>query len=81
MGLVLATPAGEDPVLDTASHPELDPDTAARLASRPPVGEEDLIAMHRLLDGWSGDLRSLLGEERPGPDRGRIPPDPGGASR
>ena len=66
MGLVLATPAGADPVLDTAGHPELDPHTAARLASRPPVGEDDLIAMHRFLDGWTGDLRSLLGEDRQG---------------
>ena len=66
MGLVLASPAGADPVLDTAGHPELDPGTAARLASRPPVGEDDLIAMHRFLDGWTGDLRSLLGEDRPG---------------
>ena len=66
MGLVLATPAGTDPVLDTADHPELDPHTAARLASRPPVSEDDLIAMHRVLDGWTGDLRSLLGEDRPG---------------
>ena len=66
MGLVLATPADADPVLDTAGHPELDPNTVARLASRPPVGEDDLFAMHRLLDGWTGDLRSLLGEDRPG---------------
>ena len=61
MGLVLAASAGEDAVLDTAGHPELDPATAARVASRPPVGEDDLLAMHRLLDAWTGDLRSLLG--------------------
>jgi hypothetical protein len=60
MGLVLATPGEETPVLDTAAHPELDPETAARLASRPPIGEDDLLAMHRLLDGWTGDLRSLV---------------------
>ena len=71
MGLVLATPAGADPVLDTAGHPELDPQTAARVASRPPVGEDDLLAMHRLLEGWTGDLRSLLGE--PGPGDGGSP--------
>jgi hypothetical protein len=65
MGLVLAAPAGEDPVLDTAEHPELDPSTAARLASRGPVGEDDLLAMHRLLEGWTGDLRTLLGDDGP----------------
>ena len=55
MGLVVAAPAGEDPVLDTA-----------RVASRPAVGEDDLIAMHRLLEGWTGDLRTLLGGDRGG---------------
>jgi hypothetical protein len=63
MGLVVAAAPGEEPVLDTAAHPELDPSTAARVASRPPVGEDDLIAMHRLLEGWTGDLRTLLGED------------------
>jgi hypothetical protein len=63
MCLVLAAHADAPPVLDTAGHPELDPDTAARVASRPPVGEDDLLAVHRLLDGWTGDLRSLLGED------------------
>jgi hypothetical protein len=62
MGVVLAA-AGGEPVLDTAGHPELDPDTAARTASRPPIGEDDLFAMHRLLDGWAGDLRGLLGDD------------------
>ena len=66
MGLVLAALAGEEPVLDTAAHPELDPSTAARVASRPAVGEDDLIAMHRLLEGWTGDLRTLLGDDRGG---------------
>ena len=61
MSLVLAAPAGQVPILDTAGHPELDPDTAARVASRPPIGEDDLIAMHRLLADWTGDVRSLLG--------------------
>ncbi|HEU0244089.1 MAG TPA: hypothetical protein VFQ75_09305 [Candidatus Limnocylindrales bacterium] len=63
MGLVLAAPADACPVLDTAGHPELDPQTAARVASRPPVGEDDLFAMHRLLEGWTGDLRTLLGDD------------------
>ena len=66
MGLVLAAASDSvDPVLDTADHPELDPATSARLASRPAVGEEDLLAMHRFLAGWTGDLRSLLDD--PGP--------------
>ncbi|HEY3333676.1 MAG TPA: hypothetical protein VGK16_00455 [Candidatus Limnocylindrales bacterium] len=63
MGLVFATPADACPILDTAGHPELDPQAAARVASRPPVGEDDLFAMHRLLEGWTGDLRTLLGED------------------
>ena len=62
----VAALAGEEPVLDTAAHPELDPSTAARVASRPAVGEDDLIAMHRLLEGWTGDLRTLLGDDRGG---------------
>jgi hypothetical protein len=66
MGLVVAALAGEEPVLDTAAHPELDPSTAARVASRPAIGEEDLLAMHRLLEGWTGDLRTLLGDDRTG---------------
>jgi len=60
MGVVVAGHDDADPVLDTAVHPELDPATLARLASRPPIGEDDLLAMHRLLDGWTGDLRSLV---------------------
>jgi hypothetical protein len=69
MGLVLAAnTADADPVLDTADHPELDPATAARAASRPPVGEDDLIAMHRFLAGWQGDLHALL--DGPGPSDG-----------
>jgi len=60
MGLVLAAPDQDAPILDTADHPELDPATAARLASRPPIGEDDLLAMHRLLAGWTGDLRTLV---------------------
>ncbi|HET7829897.1 MAG TPA: hypothetical protein VFL03_10070 [Candidatus Limnocylindrales bacterium] len=66
MGLVLATPEGDPPILDTAAHPELDPATAARLASRPPIGEDDLLAMHRLLEGWTGDLRSLVNGDADG---------------
>src|SRR3954470_10456709 len=63
MGRVRAAATGDEPVLDTASHPELDPASAARVASRPPVSEDDLFAVHRLLEGWSGDVRTLLGED------------------
>lgn len=49
------------PRLDTMPHPELDPATEARLAGVPALDEEDVAAMGRLLAGWSGDLRSLLG--------------------
>jgi hypothetical protein len=69
MSLVLrdATGAGH-PVLDTVAHPELDPATEARLASRPPVDDADVAAVARLLAGWDGDLRSLLERHRdPGP--------------
>ena len=66
MGLVLAAPDEDSPILDTAAHPEMDPATAARLASRPPIGEDDLLAMHRLLEGWTGDLRSLVARDADG---------------
>jgi len=51
---------GTQPVADTASHPELDPATEARLAGAPPLGPADVAAMARFLDGWQGDLRTLL---------------------
>ena len=61
MALLLAAGAGgSEPVLDTTGHPELDPMAAARVASRPPLAEDDVIAMHRFLEGWAGDLRTLL---------------------
>jgi DNA-directed RNA polymerase subunit RPC12/RpoP len=47
--------------LDTARHPELDPATEARLAGAPTLAEADVAEMRRFLDGWQGDLRSLLG--------------------
>jgi len=71
MSLVLAAGSAGAAVLDTASHPELDPATAARLASRSPIGEDDLLAMHRFLDSWNGDLRSILSE--PGGPEGGVP--------
>ena len=55
---------GSGPVADTAAHPELDPATEARLAGAPPLGQEDVAAMARFLEGWQGDLRSLL-DRRP----------------
>ncbi len=60
LSLVVRDSAG--PRLDTARHPELDPDAEARLAGRPALTEADVAAMRRLLDGWRGDLRGLLGD-------------------
>ena len=59
---------GTGPVADTAFHPELDPATEARLAGTPPLAKEDVAAMARFLEGWQGDLRTLLdgGTGRPG---------------
>lgn len=49
------------PRLDTARHPELDPATEARLAGARAFDEGDVADMHRFLDGWDGDLRTILG--------------------
>ena len=77
-------------VPQTAGHPELDPSTAARVASRPAVGEDDLIAMHRLLEGWTGDVRSSSATtaaggpgDRPGAGRpaARVRPRERGGAR
>ncbi len=69
MSLVLLPEHGPgSPVLDTAAHPELDPVSEARLAGRPAVTWTDVQAIGLFLAGWTGDLRSLLGE--PGPDAG-----------
>jgi hypothetical protein len=73
LGVVIASGADPgDAVLDTARHPELDPATEARLAGRPAMTEEDVVAMRRFLATWEGDLRSLL-------DRHRGPADTGAA--
>lgn len=56
MGVVIAADPAP-PVLDTD----------ARLAGGPPLDDEDVRAMHRLLAGWEGDLRSLL--DQPGGPR------------
>ncbi len=49
-------------VLDTAVHPELGPAGDARRAGQPPMTWDDVVAMHALLAGWTGDLRSLVSE-------------------
>jgi hypothetical protein len=59
--LSVVVPDAAGPVLDTAGHPELDPAAEARLAGAPALAEGDVIDMRRFLDGWHGDLRSLLG--------------------
>ena len=53
-------PGSAVPILDTAAHPELDPDAEARLAGRPPLGDADVASMRRFLATWKGDLRTLL---------------------
>ena len=55
------------PVADTALHPELDPQAEARLAGVPPLDDEDVAAMARFLEGWHGDLHSLLDPRTDGP--------------
>jgi hypothetical protein len=59
LSLVIQDAAG--PHLDAARHPELDLATEARLAGSPALAEADVADMRRFLDGWQGDLRSLLG--------------------
>jgi hypothetical protein len=48
--------------LDTERHPELDPATEARLAGASALDESDVTEMRRFLAGWSGDLRSIVGD-------------------
>jgi hypothetical protein len=59
LGVVLAADRG-GVRLDTATHPELDPATEARLTGAPALVEADVTAMRRFLAGWTGDLRTLL---------------------
>lgn len=59
--LSLVVPDRAGPRLDTERHPEFDPATDARLAGEPPLAEDDVAAMRRFLDGWRGDLHTLLG--------------------
>ena len=78
---VVITEGPADPVLDTASHPELDPEAEARLAGRPPLGDADVREMRRFLAGWHGDLHTLLdgGTRTTGPSGLRGPRHPGRA--
>jgi hypothetical protein len=62
MSVVVAGTSSDGPVLDTAQDAGLDHATAARLATRPAIDLDDVDAVRRLLDGWSGDLRSLMGD-------------------
>ena len=55
LSLVVQDAAG--PRLDTTRHH--DPDT--RLAGTPALAEADVTDMRHFLDGWQGDLRTLLG--------------------
>jgi len=59
LSLVIGDAAG--PRVDTARHLELGPDTEARLAGSPALAEADVAEMRQFLDGWRGDLRTLLG--------------------
>ncbi len=60
--LSLVIPDSAHPRLDTDRHPELDPATEARLAGAQPLDESDVDEMHRFLEAWPGDLRSILGD-------------------
>lgn len=62
LGLVIAPRPGHGfaALADAAAHPELGPADEARLGGRPPVSAEDVVRMRRFLDGWQGDLRSLV---------------------
>lgn len=71
LGVVVAAGPGQaGAVLDTARHPELDPGAEARLAGRPPLAFDDVLAMRRFLATWEGDLRSLLDHPGGTPDSG-----------
>jgi DNA-directed RNA polymerase subunit RPC12/RpoP len=60
--LSLVIPDPTCPRLDTERHPELDPVMEARLAGAPALEASDVADMRDFLDGWSGDLRSILGD-------------------
>jgi DNA-directed RNA polymerase subunit RPC12/RpoP len=58
--LTVVVPGRDGPEPDTATHAEPGPATGSRRAASPALGVDDVEAMHRLLEGWQGDLRSLL---------------------
>lgn len=61
LGLVLAARSGDGAALaDAPAHPELGPADEPRLRGRPPVSVDDVVRMRRFLEGWEGDLRSLV---------------------
>lgn len=58
MSLVLRDAADPDArILDTAADPALGP---VPFLHRPPIDEDDVLAMGRLLAAWNGDLRTLV---------------------
>ena len=61
MSLVLRDdPDAGSPVLDTATDAGPGPIPWGRTPVRPPIEPDDVVAVRHLLDGWQGDLRSLL---------------------
>jgi hypothetical protein len=71
LAIVTGAPSGE-PLVDVSGTGELSSADEARLAAAPPIDEEDVLAMRRLLHSHRGDLRSLLGSggTAGGPGRG-----------
>ncbi len=68
MSLVLRDGADPDMrVLDTAAEPELDLLRDARARQRPPIDDDDVRAVRRLLATWDGDLRTLVDGSGDGP--------------
>jgi hypothetical protein len=51
------------------------PPEAVRFADAPPIGADDVLEVHELLESWQGDLRGLLeGRRRAWPDgQGALP--------
>ena len=70
LAMVTGLPSGE-PFVDASGNGEIPAGDEARSAA-PPIDEEDVLAMRRLLRSHRGDLRSLLGSggAAGGPGRG-----------
>lgn len=68
LGMLTWPEADEPPSgrLDIARWGEFGPRDEARLGGRLPLDSDDVIAMHRFLAGYHGDLRRLLDEPAPG---------------